>query len=215
MTRHPIAQIAPNGNLKSQEIRRRRCHFLRNRLLQSPRFARPLNARAILHGRLFCFAVRRCAGTKPFLLTPSGGDPLHTQMTFDRRAINFLIPGNVLFVCKLKDNFRCNRLLLNTTITHRRNPYGGQKIESRRWTVTARSFGRRPVVLPTRRMPGEGDAREVRFPRPTSAPAARNMSSRRPHTPDGREQPGARTNPGSPKVAVPAQWLLPFHSRKA
>jgi catechol 2,3-dioxygenase-like lactoylglutathione lyase family enzyme len=36
-----------------QEIRSCRCHFLRNRLLQSPRFASCLNARAILHGRLF------------------------------------------------------------------------------------------------------------------------------------------------------------------
>jgi len=52
MTHHPIAQIALNGNLKSQEMRPRRCHFLRNRLLHSPRFATLLNVRAILHGRL-------------------------------------------------------------------------------------------------------------------------------------------------------------------
>src|SRR5262249_16974921 len=42
MTRHPIAQIALNGNLKSQEIRSRCRQFLQNRLLHSPRFARRL-----------------------------------------------------------------------------------------------------------------------------------------------------------------------------
>jgi hypothetical protein len=52
MTHHPIAQIAPNGNPKAQEIRPCFCRFLRKRLLHSQRFARRLNASAILHGRL-------------------------------------------------------------------------------------------------------------------------------------------------------------------
>jgi hypothetical protein len=51
MTRHPIAQIAPNGNLKLQEIRSCRCHFLQNQLFHRPRFASGLNGSAILHGR--------------------------------------------------------------------------------------------------------------------------------------------------------------------
>jgi len=52
MTYHPFAQIALNGNPKSQEIRPCSGHFLQNRLLQSPRFARHLNGSANLHGRL-------------------------------------------------------------------------------------------------------------------------------------------------------------------
>src|SRR6516162_9081116 len=52
MTHHPFAQIALNGNPKSQKNRPRSPRFLRNRLLHSPPFARRLNARAILHGRL-------------------------------------------------------------------------------------------------------------------------------------------------------------------
>jgi hypothetical protein len=47
MTRHPIAQIALNENLKSQEIRPHCRHFLRNRLLHSPPFA---GAAAALRG---------------------------------------------------------------------------------------------------------------------------------------------------------------------
>ena len=39
-----------NGNPKSQENQRLTADFLRKRLLRSPRFARRLNARAILHG---------------------------------------------------------------------------------------------------------------------------------------------------------------------
>jgi hypothetical protein len=60
MTHYPIAQIAPNGNLKSQEIWPRCCQFLRNRLLHSPRFVRRLNGRAILHGQLETFAFNFC-----------------------------------------------------------------------------------------------------------------------------------------------------------
>ena len=52
MTHHPIAQIALNGNLKSQENQRLAAVFLRNRLFHPPRFATRLNASAILHRRL-------------------------------------------------------------------------------------------------------------------------------------------------------------------
>jgi len=56
MTHHPFAQIARNGNPKSQENRPGSSHFLRNRLLHSPPFASHLNVRAILHGRRFSLA---------------------------------------------------------------------------------------------------------------------------------------------------------------
>src|SRR5262245_2827009 len=51
MTHHPIAQIASNGNLKSQENRHLAAVLLRNRLLHPPRFAARLDVSAILHGR--------------------------------------------------------------------------------------------------------------------------------------------------------------------
>src|SRR4051812_34511 len=52
MTHHPIAQIAPNGNPKSQEIRPFSRRFLQKRLLHSQLVARRLNGSAIFHGRL-------------------------------------------------------------------------------------------------------------------------------------------------------------------
>ena len=36
-----VVQFAPNGNLKLQEIRSCRCHFLQNQLFHRPRFAVP------------------------------------------------------------------------------------------------------------------------------------------------------------------------------
>src|SRR6516164_857307 len=48
----PHRTIRPKRESQSQEIRPCSCHFLRNRLLRSPRLARHLNGPAILHGRL-------------------------------------------------------------------------------------------------------------------------------------------------------------------
>src|SRR6516164_1287079 len=49
----PHRTIRPKRESQSQEIRPCSCHFLRNRLLRSPRLARHLNGPAILHGRLY------------------------------------------------------------------------------------------------------------------------------------------------------------------
>src|SRR5437870_4879025 len=98
---------------------------------------------------------------------------------------------------------------------HRRWPLIEQPRLDRRQSAGARPSRSRPAVLSTRTTPGEGDAREVRFPRPPWAPAARNMSSRRLRRPDRREPPEARTNPDNRKVAVPAQRPLPIRNRKA
>src|SRR6516162_4831450 len=51
----PHRTIRPKRESQSQEIRPCSCHFLRNRLLRSPRLARHLNGPAILHGRLRSF----------------------------------------------------------------------------------------------------------------------------------------------------------------
>src|SRR5271166_3023917 len=65
MTRHPIAQIALNGNPKSPENRSFSCRFLQNRLLHPQRLASRLNGSAILHGRLLSVTFGTQVTTRP------------------------------------------------------------------------------------------------------------------------------------------------------